>query len=168
MVQMGAGSLSDVMASLLLWIGSVTAYDLPAGQPSLGFLSEAEMRVIACNGEPCAAVAFYHFEEDKIYLREEMSGEMDLCAISVLLHELTHFVQHHDEKLRPFDSYSRRTRYALQEQEAYKIQLAYLRQYPYRYRPRVQSISYAYQEQAMRGEKTPRYYMAKGCHLNLD
>ena len=171
MVHAGVSSLTDMVASLLLWVASVSGYDMPADNPSLLFVSVDSLQEMACEGRGCSVVAFYHIEDRTVYLREDMGKAMNLCAVSILVHELVHHMQHRNKHQERFGDYSDRVRYALREQEAHDIQSMYIRQFPYRYRPREAAISYAYDPQrfgllAKDGDDSPRYYMTKGCRIS--
>ena len=172
MIHSGVSSLTDMVASLLLWVASVSGYDMPSETPSVVFASSDSLQEMACGGRRCAVVAFYHIEERTVYLRDDMGRAMNVCAVSILVHELVHHMQHRNKHQERFGDYSERVRYAMREQEAHDIQSMYIRQFPYRYRPREQTISYAYDPQrfgllARDDDDSPRYYMTRGCSIQV-
>ena len=125
MAHIDIGSLKDIVASLMVWVASVSGYDMPADAPAVFFVSsDALQEKLRCDG--CRFWGFYHSEERAIYVLEDLRRH-DVCA--TLVHELVHHMQY-SNKHQHFGDYSAAVRFALEEIEAEEIESLYIRQFP--------------------------------------
>ena len=111
----------EVVASLFLIVSELSGYAGPREMPRLQLLSVSEMQEQLCKGA-CGVRAFY-LDGKGIYLRDDLDVVNDLKSRSILLHELVHHVQHES---RRFDALSPCEKWFAREEEAYRIQNAYL------------------------------------------
>ena len=111
----------EVVTSLFLTVSQLSGYAGPKEMPRLSVLSTAEMHEQLCKGS-CGVRAFY-LDGKGVYLRDDLDFVNDLKARSILLHELVHHVQHESGK---FEALEPCERWLAREDEAYRIQNAYL------------------------------------------
>jgi hypothetical protein len=111
----------EVIASLFLIVSELSGYAGPREMPPLHMLSVSEMQEQLCKGA-CGVRAFY-LDGKGIYLRDDLDFVNDLKARSILLHELVHHVQQESGK---FDALTPCEKWFAREEEAYRIQNAYL------------------------------------------
>lgn len=116
-----APALVEVVTSLFLTVSQLSGYGGPKDLPAVHFLSIAEMHEQLCKGS-CGVRAFY-LAGKGIYIRDDLDIENDLKSRSILLHELVHHVQHETGR---FDALDACERWVAREDEAYRIQNAYL------------------------------------------
>jgi len=114
-------AIAEVVASLFLIVSELSGYAAPREMPPLHMLSVSEMQEHLCKGT-CGVRAFY-LDGKGIYLRDDLDVVNDLKARSILLHELVHHVQQESGK---FASLSPCEKWFAREDEAYRIQNAYL------------------------------------------
>jgi hypothetical protein len=120
---MDTATMKTIVVSLLTWIGSHSSYAIPSDTPTVAMVPHAYLAQLAC-GEDCPALGVYP-DGNVVYIDDALQIDTNVCAKSVLLHELVHFLQDRDGRflnLPPaIRSYSR-------EHEAYSIQQAFLAQ----------------------------------------
>lgn len=122
---------AKLIASLLTAIAGYTGYEIPAAGPEIILMPQAELAEQVCN-RPCGVLAFTT-PEGRILIDDSLHIGSDPVATSILVHELTHFMQLHalDPRLAPegarlhlpLDCQDWSTR----EREAYQVQLQWLR-----------------------------------------
>lgn len=114
-------AIAEVVASMFLIVSELSGYAGPREMPLLHRLSAAEMQERLCEGK-CGVRAFY-LDGKGIYLRDDLDVVNDLKDRSILLHELVHHVQ---QESRKFDALTPCEKWFAREEEAYRIQNAYL------------------------------------------
>lgn len=124
--------MKEVIASLMIWISSVTGLPVPEHQPALERVSKETLHAIQHPGKPYKPdqmpweyVAIYEAQASKhgtIYVTPawDSSSKVD---ISTLTHELVHHMQTHSNR------YYRCI--GNEEKQAYNVQIAQLRKFGY-------------------------------------
>ncbi|MBX9963060.1 MAG: hypothetical protein K2Y35_08405 [Burkholderiales bacterium] len=118
---MATPAVVEIVASLFLTVSQLSGYPAPRELPPIHVLSEHEMAQRLCAG-PCGVRAYY-LDGQGVFLRDDLDIVGDLKARSILLHELVHHVQHENSRFGAMDSCER---WFAREDEAYRIQNAYL------------------------------------------
>jgi hypothetical protein len=118
---MEPSTLTSTVAGLLAWIGAHTSYALPNDKPAVALVPHAYLEQLAC-GEKCPALGVYP-DGNVIYIDDALQIDTNVCAKSVLLHELVHFLQHRDDR---FVNLPPEIRSYAREHEAYTVQQQYL------------------------------------------
>jgi hypothetical protein len=111
-----------LIASLLVAISQMTGYSIPGEPPRIRPMSHAQLVEEVC-GRPCGVLAFTTPKGDVLIDESLMIGR-DPAATSILVHELTHFLQIKSEVVPVVltcDLWNAR------EQEAYDVQYRWLR-----------------------------------------
>jgi hypothetical protein len=112
-----------LIAALLVSISQLTGYAIPGEPPRIRPMSHAQLADEVC-GKPCGVVAFTT-PEGVILIDESLMIGRDAAATSILVHELTHFLQIRSAiapVLPSCDLWNAR------EREAYDVQYRWLRQ----------------------------------------
>jgi len=110
-----------LIASLLVAISQMTGYSIPGEPPRIRPMSHAQLAEEVC-GNPCGVVAFTT-PKGEILIDESLMIGRDPAATSILVHELTHFLQVRSSGpvAMTCDLWSER------EREAYDVQVRWLR-----------------------------------------
>lgn len=87
----GAQALTQLVASLLVTIAGYTGYAIPGEPPAVHFVTHAMLEQRACQ-RPCPVLAFTT-AGGEILLDIRLNIGADAAATSILVHELTHFLQ---------------------------------------------------------------------------
>ena len=111
---------AKLVASLLVAISGYTGYAIPGVLPHIRTLPHDELVEKVCNG-PCGVIGFTT-PEGEILLDDSLMVGADPTATSILVHELTHFLQIRSGVL----SYSCAA-WREREREAYDVQYHWLR-----------------------------------------
>src|SRR5437868_701774 len=82
---------AKLLASLLVAISEYTGYAIPAALPEIVTLPHEELAAEVC-GKPCGVLAFT-MPNGRILLDDSIAVGRDPVATSILVHELTHFLQ---------------------------------------------------------------------------
>ncbi len=114
--------LAEIVAELLLFAQGVTGYTPAERPPEVVFIAQAELQERACDN-PCEVFGWYPHGSRFVYLDNRMDPLTDLKARSILLHELVHYLQ---QANGAFSSESSCMGWARREQEAYRVQGAWL------------------------------------------
>lgn len=122
--------MTDILAVLLAWAGVLSGYTPPAHLPELVMVPHAWLVQQACGGNECQVLG-WHPPGDTVYLDERLDPESDLLAASILVHELTHWLQ--QQPGRYATGYTCDEAIAM-EREAYGVQQRFLVAYGV-YRP---------------------------------
>jgi hypothetical protein len=112
-----------LVAALLVSISQMTGYSIPGDPPRIRPMARAQLADEVC-GKPCGIVAFTT-AEGEILIDESLMIGRDPAATSILVHELTHYLQLMSEVVpvtMTCDLWSAR------EREAYDVQYRWLRQ----------------------------------------
>jgi hypothetical protein len=125
---------AKLIASLLTAVAGYTGYAIPGVPPEIVTLAHADLAEVVC-GRPCGVLAFTT-PEGRILLDDSLAVGRDPRATSILVHELTHFLQLHAAAARgdagkpsgaalsvPMDCHEWNER----EHEAYEVQFRWLR-----------------------------------------
>ena len=80
-----------LVASLLVWVSQYTGYSIPGEPPRIRPMSHAQLADEVC-GKPCGIIAFTT-PKGEILIDESLMIGRDPAATSILVHELTHFLQ---------------------------------------------------------------------------
>ena len=111
-----------LIAALLVSVSQMTGYSIPGEPPRIRPMSHAQLADEVC-GKPCGVVAFTT-PGGEILIDESLMIGRDPAATSILVHELTHFLQIRSA-VTPValtcDLWSAR------EREAYDVQYRWLR-----------------------------------------
>ncbi len=118
---MEVGSIKALVASLLAWINVHAGMEAPEQLPVIAFVPHASLEQMACTG-PCPILGLYP-DQGVVYVDGDLALKTNVCARSILLHELVHYVQH---KTGRFAEQSPALRWQLREIEAHQIQSAFL------------------------------------------
>ncbi|HAQ33385.1 MAG: hypothetical protein QF386_06975 [Alphaproteobacteria bacterium] len=116
-------STKALIAGLFSWISLHTGYEIPEKAPDVVFVSHEKLVELACHDE-CPVLGFYH-PSRVVYLDMELKPETNLCARSILVHELVHAMQHENGSFHDVDA---RERSILREKEALLVHRNFLRQ----------------------------------------
>jgi hypothetical protein len=108
---------------LLSWAVQLSGYPEPAQLPEVRYETHAFFVEHVCGGKECNAVGWYN-DRNIVYIDGRYAEGDNEFATSLVVHELTHFLQHHSGR---FDSLSCTDSIA-REREAYRVQNDYLLQ----------------------------------------
>ncbi len=111
----------SVLVALLSWASHLSGYPVPAELPEVRFEEHAFFVSNVCGGKECNVVGWYN-DEDVVYIDQRHQDMTRSFAASLLVHELTHYLQHKSgkyESLSCEDSVAR-------EREAYYVQNRYI------------------------------------------
>jgi hypothetical protein len=111
-----------LVASLLVAISQMTGYSIPGEPPRIRPMSHGQLAEEVC-GKPCGVVAFTT-PQGEVLIDESLMIGRDPAATSILVHELTHFLQIRSETAPAAltcDLWNAR------EREAYDVQYRWLR-----------------------------------------
>jgi hypothetical protein len=111
-----------LIAALLVAISEMTGYAIPGEPPRIRPMSHAQLAEEVC-GKPCGIIAFTT-PKAEILIDEALMIGRDPAATSILVHELTHFLQIKSQSgpvALTCDLWTAR------EREAYDVQYRWLR-----------------------------------------
>jgi len=111
-----------LIASLLVWISQASGYSIPGEPPRIRPMAHAQLAEEVC-GKPCGVVAFTT-PAGEILIDESLMIGRDPAATSILVHELTHFLQ---IRGAPADVALTCDLWSAREHEAYDLQFRWLR-----------------------------------------
>ena len=118
---MDAGTMKAIVAGLLAWLGTHADYP-PADQaPAIALVSHSFIEDLAC-GSPCDVLGVYP-DGNIVYVDAALTPETNICARSVILHELVHYLQDRNQR---FLNLPPVIRWHVREIEAYGLQRTYL------------------------------------------
>jgi len=89
--------LEFLLPVLLSWASHLSGYPMPDAPPSVEFRPHSFFVDNVCGGRECNAVGWYN-DQDVVYIDEKYANEESSFASSLLVHELTHFLQHRSGK----------------------------------------------------------------------
>ena len=95
-------NIQTVLPVLLSWASHLSGYPVPDQPPTVRFEPHGFFVEHVCSGRECNAVGWYN-DRRVIYIDEKYRDDDDGFASSLLVHELTHYLQHQSGK---FDSHS--------------------------------------------------------------
>ncbi len=114
-------AMKAMVVSLLAWISTHTNYPMPAETPMIAMVPHDYLERVACK-DACDVLGIYA-DSGVIYLDNALAIETNVCAQSVLVHELVHYNQEQNGRfvnLHPI------IRWKMREHEAHEVQKAYL------------------------------------------
>ena len=111
-----------LIASLLVAVSQMTGYSIPGDPPKIHQMSRAALAEVVC-GKPCGIIAFTT-PSGEILIDESLMIGRDPAATSILVHELTHFLQIKAQGVNVAMSCDLWTE---REREAYDVQYHWLR-----------------------------------------
>jgi hypothetical protein len=111
-----------LVASLLVTVSQMTGYSIPGEPPRIRPMSHAQLAEEVC-GKPCGIIAFTT-PKGEILIDESLMIGRDPAATSILVHELTHFLQIKSE-ITPVKLTCEI--WSAREREAYDVQYHWLR-----------------------------------------
>lgn len=118
---MAPAALKAMVVVMLSWIAAHANYPVPDETPAVALVPHAYLEQLAC-GEKCPALGVYP-DGNVIYIDDALRVDTNICARSVLLHELVHYLQ---DKNSRFMNLSPQLRSRMREHEAYGVQQIYL------------------------------------------
>jgi hypothetical protein len=134
--------MDELMSALLSWAVMLSGYPAPAEAPRVARVSHAFFVENACAGRECKVWGWYA-GGNVLYIDSRLDPANDLLASSVIVHEMTHYLQAKAGKLqhRGAAALADSAQVTLDckltidlEHEAYAVQQAYLVRYGV-YRP---------------------------------
>jgi len=84
--------MDELVAALLSWAVLLSGYPAPPAPPRVERVAHAFLVDRACAGRECKVLGWYE-GKDVVYLDDRLDPAGDLVAASVLVHELTHYLQ---------------------------------------------------------------------------
>ena len=120
---MDPGTMKAIVASMLTWLGAHSDYAAGNDAPAVALVPHSFVEDLACGG-PCDVLGVYP-DGNMVYIDQALEPETNICARSVILHELVHYLQDRDRKylnLGPL------LRWNVREMEAYGLQRMYLQE----------------------------------------
>jgi hypothetical protein len=111
-----------LVSSLLVAIASYTGFGIPGSPPEIRFLPAKELQHRFC-GYPCPIHAFFP-QGQTIYLEQGLDVVHDPASESILVHELTHWLQQANDS-HPVAQSCRE--WLDREYQAYDVQFRWLR-----------------------------------------
>lgn len=112
-----------LVATLLAAVSGYTGYPVPPEPPVVTVVPHAALEAMACDRRPCAVLGFAE-PDGTIALDDRLRIGRDPVDTSILVHELTHFLQRaaaHDAPAADCAAWLER------EREAYDVQYRWLR-----------------------------------------
>ena len=116
-------NIQTVLPVLLSWASYLSGYPVPDQAPIVRFEPHSFFVEHVCGGRECNAVGWYN-DQRVVYIDDKYRDDDGGFASSLLVHELTHYLQHQSGK---FDSHSCEDSLA-REREAYYVQNNYILQ----------------------------------------
>ena len=113
--------LQALLPILMSWAVYFSDYPMPAQPPTVQFAPHEFFVENVCAGKECNAVGWYN-DENIIYIDEKYRNADGSFATSLIVHELTHYLQHLSGR---YDSFSCKDS-LVREREAYGVQNEYL------------------------------------------
>lgn len=111
-----------VVAALMAWVAQATGYPL-AETPAIEFATPEEMVERGNLPHGLDPLGIYVIKDRLIMLDDQLDLEVNLCARSILVHEVVHHLQF---SVSAFAGYSLDDRKWLREREANQIQMLWL------------------------------------------
>jgi hypothetical protein len=112
---------TKILAELIVAASAISGYPVPADYPDVALIAHEELEQQAC-GQPCRVYGWAP-PGSIIYLDNRLDLEGNLFAKSILVHELTHYLQQESGK------YGQRVscrEWIEREREAYLVQFRWL------------------------------------------
>jgi hypothetical protein len=110
-----------LIVALLTWIAQATGYAIPGTPPVVNLVPHAQLEDRFCH-RPCAILGFT-LPDGTILLDDKLHVGADAAATSILVHELTHFLQRANS---PAGTVVNCQLWVSREDEAYDMQYRWL------------------------------------------
>lgn len=120
-------TIKALVLALLTWLHTTAGYEIPHATPAVAVVPHAQLVEMACSAS-CAVLGFYR-DDGVVYLDNRLAVETNVCAQSILLHELVHHLQHRRGRFAEFPPV---IRWQLRELEAHGLQRVFLRHHGHR------------------------------------
>ncbi len=118
---MSAGTVSKLVAELLVAIQALSGYGAPSEAPRVEFVSHQRLQQQVC-GRPCKVYGWFP-PGQTIFIDDRLDPAKDVVARSILLHELVHYLQQEAGTFPPGGGCET---WLDREWEAYDIQIRWL------------------------------------------
>ena len=112
--------LDAILTILLSWASHLSGYPMPAELPEVRFEQHEFFVEHVCGSRECEVVGWYN-DADIVYIDQKYRNIEDGFASGLVVHELTHYLQHKSES---YNSYSCEDS-VQREREAYAVQNRY-------------------------------------------
>ena len=112
-----------LIAFLTSWIISNTEFDKKVSPPEFFQLTENQMSEKACYSSENCRVKAYYVKNEGIFFRDNLNPQENICALSIILHEMVHHYQKNSNRTFDLDD---RTLWTLQERQALYYQNLFL------------------------------------------
>jgi hypothetical protein len=139
--------MEALVAVLLAWIHATAGYVAPERPPLVQLVQPRLIADIMCDSQPKCPVLAMYLHGNTIFLDDRLDVHGNDYHTSILLHELVHYVQQQTGRFREGNCDS----WIKEEQEAFRIQTAWLRE---------RTISFPQRHQIPR----PEHLCAGGLH----
>lgn len=113
---------THMIAVLLSWTVNLSSYPHPGTQPVIEYRPHSFFVEKACFGNEKCRVGGWYDNNGTIYLDERTRNNDDPMTRSLIVHELTHYLQDISGKFNADDCND----YLVREREAYSVQRQYL------------------------------------------
>ncbi len=117
--------LQEIITALILYIQAELGIIGVIPNPAVTFLPQVQLEARACGGASCGNVhGWFSYNDGAIYMALDNDVYTNLYDRSILLHELVHYLQDHQEKPRLNNACET---WKAREVEAYGVQYKWLR-----------------------------------------
>lgn len=113
--------LQTLLPILLSWAARLSGYPMPEELPEIQYQPHSFFVEQVCGGKECTAVGWYN-DENIVYIDSKYQGRDSGFAPSLIVHELTHYLQHQSGSFNSLSCTDSVTR----EREAYRVQNEYI------------------------------------------
>ncbi len=124
LIAKGGGWVEALVVVLLAWIHATGGYAVPDTAPRVEFVQPRLIADIMCDSQPKCPVLAMYLHGDTIFLDDRLDVHGNDYHASILLHELVHYLQQQSGRFTESDC----DNWIKEEQEAFRIQAAWLRE----------------------------------------
>lgn len=118
---MTAEALKQLIAELMVATSALSGYPAPAENPTVALVAHEQLEQQAC-GHPCRVLGWSP-PGSIVYLDNQLDLDANLFAQSILVHELTHYLQQESGK---YGQHVSCREWIEREREAYLVQYRWL------------------------------------------
>jgi hypothetical protein len=116
--------MEALVAVLLAWVHATAGYAAPERPPLVELVQPRLIADIMCDSQPKCPVLAMYLHGDTIFLDDRLDVHRNDYHTSILLHELVHYLQQQTGRFKEGNCDS----WIKEEQEAFRIQAAWLRE----------------------------------------